>query len=64
VLRRAFTLHTDALKTDHGQNWAASFGGLYAISRFFAAESWITQPTHGRPPSFTLKIDFSIPFSR
>jgi hypothetical protein len=64
VFRRAFTLRTDALQTDHSQNWAVSFGGLYAISKFFAAESWITQPTHGRPPSFTLKIDFSILFSR
>jgi hypothetical protein len=64
VLHREFILHTDALQTDHGQNWAASFGGLYAVGKYFAVESWITQPTHSHPPSFIAKVDFTIPFKR
>lgn len=64
VFHRDFILHTDALQTEHRQNWAASFGGLYAVAKYFAVESWITQPIHGHPPSFIAKVDFSIPFKR
>lgn len=64
VFHREFILHTDALETDHRQNWAASFGGLYSVGTNFAVESWITQPIHGHPPSFIAKVDFIIPFKR
>lgn len=64
VFRRDFILHTDALQTEHRKNWAASFGGLYAISRYFAVETWITQPIHGHPPSFIAKVDVVIPLKK
>lgn len=62
VFHREFILHTDALETDHRQNWAASFGGLYSVCPYFAVETWITQAIHGHPPSFIAKVDFIIPF--
>lgn len=56
---REFIIHADALQTDRQQNWAVSFGGMFIVSKFFALESWVTQPIHSRPPSHIVKMDLS-----
>jgi hypothetical protein len=57
---RGLMLRADAIQTEHRRNWAPSAGGLYSICKYFAIESWITQPVHGHPPSFTVKLDFVV----
>ncbi len=59
LFRRALVVRADAVQTEHRRNWASSAGGLYSICKYFAVESWITQPVHGHPPSFTVKLDFA-----
>lgn len=58
LFRRDLMLRADAVQIDQRTNWAASAGGVYSVNNYFAIEAWMTQPTHGRPPSFTFKFDF------
>jgi hypothetical protein len=57
LFRRDLMLRADAIQIDRRRNWAPSAGGLYAICKYFVIESWITQPAHGHPRSFTIKLD-------
>ena len=54
---RDLILRADAIQTERGNNWAASLGAIYVATRHFAIEAWITQPAHGQPASYTLKLD-------
>src|SRR5712691_2696609 len=58
LFRRDLMVRADAVQTERRGNWAPSAGGLYAICKYFVIESWITQPIHGHPPNFTVKLDF------
>jgi hypothetical protein len=58
VFNRNLMLRADAIQTAGQHNWAASVGGLYAVCRYFVVESWMTQPVHHSPPTFTVKVDF------
>ena len=53
--RLATALH--AIQAERGNNWAASAGGIYVAAKHFAIEAWVTQPAHGHPASFTVKLD-------
>jgi hypothetical protein len=55
-------LRADAIQIEQQHNWAASVGGLYALHKNFVLESWMTQPIHNSPPSFTVKLNFVIHF--
>jgi DNA-binding transcriptional ArsR family regulator len=61
LFKRDLMLRGDAIQIDRQHNWAASFGGLF-FCKYFALESWVTQPIHQRPASVTVKFDFAIPF--
>jgi hypothetical protein len=55
-------LRADAIQTANQHNWVASFGGLYPLGKYFALESWVSQPIHRAPPSVTVKLNFVIKF--
>lgn len=63
VFGRDLMLRSDAIQTERQHNWAASIGGLYAFHKYFVFETWMTQPIHGSPPTFTVKFNLVIPFS-
>ncbi len=58
LARRDLVLRADAIQVDRGTNWAASVGGVYVFAKHMAVEAWVTQAAHGRPPAFTVKLDF------
>ena len=62
VFDRDLVLRADAIQIERQHNWAASVGGLYALHKNFVLESWMTQPIHNSPPSFTVKFNLVIPF--
>ena len=41
---------------------SASAGLLYAFHKYFVLETWVTQPIHDHPASYTLKLNFVLPF--
>jgi hypothetical protein len=55
-------LRADAIQIEHQHNWAPSLGGLFSVCKHFVIESWMTQPIHRHPPSFTVKFDIVIRF--
>jgi hypothetical protein len=63
VFERDLMLRADAIQIEQQHNWAASIGGLYAFHKYFVFETWMTQPIHNSPPTFTLKFNLVIPFA-
>jgi len=57
LFNRDLMLRADAVQIERQHNWAASLGGVYSFGKYFAFESWVTQPIHRHPPSFTMKFN-------
>jgi hypothetical protein len=62
IFGRDLMLRADAIQIENQHNWAASVSGLYAFCKYFVLESWVTQPVHNSPPSFTAKGNLVVPF--
>jgi hypothetical protein len=59
---RDLMLRTDLIQIDDEDQWLGSLGFIYFINEHFALESWVSQPFESGEPSFTIKLDFAIPF--
>lgn len=59
---RDLMLRTDLVQIDDEDQWLGSLGFIYFIDEHFALESWVSQPFEHGEPSFTIKLNFMIPF--
>ncbi len=58
VAKHDIMFRADAIQINRQHDWAASFGGISAIGKYFALEAWVTQPVNGPKTGFTLKLNY------
>ncbi len=62
---RAFTLRSDWIHTDDGDESVASLGFITPVTSDFLVEGWASFPTApGAETNYILKVDYVIPFAK